>query len=222
MKSKIAAVLIAFGLATARASAVDKARAYELYEQKRFEEAAEQFRLYVQENPGDTQAAFDFAGLLSQLNRHADAAKIFESLYRKNARNESAYFKLGVEYVQLQRFADAAKVFTALEESANPDMARSAAESKRQLQRDIAKTEKHKDPDNVVALAPADAAAKRLKAGQPGSPAAEDKVFDLARKGKHREVAAAIDELEKQGPLSWTMELQRLYAWQSAGDQPPP
>jgi hypothetical protein len=63
-------------------------------------------------------------------------------------------------------------------------------------------------------------ATKRLKGGLPGSPAAEDRIFDLARKGRHREVAAAIDELEKQGPLSWTMELQRLYAWQSAGDQP--
>src|SRR5262249_5711607 len=44
-------------------------------------------------------------------------------------------------------------------------------------------------------------ATKRLKGGLPGSPAAEDKVFDLARKGRHREVAAAIDELEKQGAL---------------------
>src|SRR5438093_5438684 len=158
MKRKIAVVLIALGLATARSSAVDKAKAYELYDQKRFAEAAEQFRLYVQENPNDAQAAFDFAGLLSQLNRHAEAAKIFEGLYQKNARNEAAYFKLGVEYVQLQRFADAEKVFTALEGSTNPDMARSAAEGKKQLQRDIAKAAKQK---------------------------AEDRVFDLARAAKH-------------------------------------
>ena len=75
MKRKIAIALIALGLATVRATAVDKAKAYELYEQKRFEEAAEQFRLYVQENPNDAQAAFDFAGLLSQLNTVSASVK---------------------------------------------------------------------------------------------------------------------------------------------------
>ncbi len=309
MKRKIAAVLAATLLALTRASAADKAKAYELYEQKHFEEAAEQFRLYVKENPDDAQAAFDYANLLAQLNRHADAAKIFESLYQKNPKNESAYFKLGVVNVQLKRFAEAEKVFSALEQSANADMARSATEAKKQLQADMARAEQQRAEDRIFELARsakhqdviaavnalekqgeppfsvlmqrvyawqslhqyaqaldhanklaalypnmtdvafvradllaqlgrgleakpildklqkdyagtaiAAEAGKRLQGGAPGSAAAEDKVFDLARKGRHRDVVTAIDELEKQGTLSWTMELQRLYALQAAGD----
>ncbi|HXG46292.1 MAG TPA: tetratricopeptide repeat protein, partial [Methylomirabilota bacterium] len=50
------------------------------------------------------------------------------------------------------------------------------------------------------------------------SPGPEAAVYELARQQKHREVIAAIGVLERAGPLSWPMELQRLYAWQALGE----
>src|SRR6266567_3349599 len=55
-----------------------KTRAYELYEQKRFEQAADSFQRYLQRVPADVKASLDYASLLSQLNRHDDAAKLLE------------------------------------------------------------------------------------------------------------------------------------------------
>ena len=103
-----------------------KARAYQLYEAKRFDEAATQFQLYVASNPDDAKALYDYASLLSQLNRHADAARQFEALHQKHPQHEAGYFKLGVEYVLLQRPADAEKVFTELQQSSNAQMAAAA------------------------------------------------------------------------------------------------
>ena len=78
-----------------------KARAYELYEAKRFFEAAAQFESYLAANADDAKAHFDYAMLLVQLNRHADAAKRLETLRLKFPQHEVGYFKLGVEYVAL-------------------------------------------------------------------------------------------------------------------------
>jgi TolA-binding protein len=163
-----------------------KSRAYQLYEAKRFDEAATQFQFYVASNPEDARALYDYASLLSQLNRHGDAAKQFETLHQKHPRHEAGYFKLGVEYVSLQRPADAEKVFTELQQSSNAQMAAAATDALKKLKDDLARE-------------------ARMKA--------EARVFELARESKHREVVAAVTELEKQGDLSYAMQMQRLHAW---------
>src|ERR1051325_7253980 len=115
-----------------------KSRAYQLSEQKRYEQAAEAFQRYLERVPGDTRTGLDYAALLSQLNRHDTAAKLLEEIHQKNPRNEAAYFKLGVEYVSLRRFADAERVFTELEKSTNRDLATAAADANRRLRADAA------------------------------------------------------------------------------------
>src|SRR5437773_9715693 len=59
-----------------------KSRAYQLSEQKQYEEAADAFQRYLEGVPGDTRAALDYASLLSQLNRHEAAAKLLEEIHQ--------------------------------------------------------------------------------------------------------------------------------------------
>src|SRR5712692_131868 len=194
MKTMIALSCLLVGLllvarpGAAQDAAAERGKAYELYEQKRFAEAADAFQGYLQKNPDDAQAALDFAALLSQLNRHTEAATLLEALHLKNPRHEAAYFKLGVEYVTLKRPADAEQVFAALEKSANADLATAATEALQRLRADVARE-------------------ARLKA--------EQNVFALASQLRHQEVVDAVGDLEKQGSLSFAMAMQRLYAWQS-------
>ena len=84
-----------------------KAQAYELYEARRFTDAAAQFQSYLALNPNDAKALFDYASLLAQLNQHAEAARQFELLHQRHANHETGYFRLGVEYVALGRMSDA-------------------------------------------------------------------------------------------------------------------
>jgi len=185
----LALLLLPRALSAADAEAEQlKSRAYELYEQKRFDQAAETFQRYLERNPADVKAGLDYASLLSQLNRHDDAAKLLETLHQKNPQNEAAYFKLGTEYVTLKRPGDAEKIFTQLERSANRDLANAAAEANRRLKADLAREERFK---------------------------AEERVFTLASQFKHEEVLQAIADLEKQAPLSFALEMQRLYSLHS-------
>jgi TolA-binding protein len=163
-----------------------KARAYQLYEAKRFDEAAIQFQLHLASNPDDAKALYDYASLLSELNRHAAAARQFEELRQKHPQHQAGYFKLGVEYVLLQRPADAEKVFTDLQQSSNAQMAAAATDALKKLKGDLARD-------------------ARMKA--------EGRIFELARESNHREVIARVTELEKQGELSYAMQMQRLHAW---------
>src|SRR5438128_3132403 len=63
--------------------------------------------------------------------------------------------------------------------------------------------------------AAADQAARRLQSV--AKQETGERVFELARQQRHREVVEAIDEFEQQGDLSLTMERQRIYAWQALG-----
>src|ERR1043166_9426711 len=162
-----------------------RARAYELAEQKRYEQAADFFQRYLEKNPADTQASVDYAGLLSQLNRHAQAAQLLESVHQKVPRNEAAYFKLGAEYALLKRTADAEKVFSELERSGNRDIASAAAAAHQRLRADVAREARFK---------------------------AEEKVYELGGQFKHEDVLREIAALEQQAPLSFPLQMQRLYA----------
>src|SRR5260370_3610179 len=64
----------------AQDAAPQRGKAYELYDQKRFAEAADAFQAYLQKNPDDSQAPLYFAPLLSQLNRHTEAAALPDAL----------------------------------------------------------------------------------------------------------------------------------------------
>jgi tetratricopeptide (TPR) repeat protein len=64
---------------------------------------------------------------------------------------------------------------------------------------------------------PAAQARGRMTEKPPGPPP-EERVYTLAGEQRHREVVEAINDLERQGPLSPAMELQRLYALQSLGE----
>ena len=192
----IAGLLLAHrtaGGAEAGAAEAAKSRAYELYELKRYPEAAAEFKRYLEQNPDDPLVAFDYGSLLSELKRHDEAATVLESLHRKEPEQEVAYFRLGAEYVYLERYAEAGKIFSELERSSNRDLALAATEANRRLQADLARE-------------------KRL--------AAERGVFELAGQFKHLEVIAAVNELEKQESISFAMAMQRLYALQSVGQFP--
>jgi TolA-binding protein len=162
-----------------------KARAYELYQARRLPEAAAQFETYLAANAGDAKALFDYASLLVQLNRHADAARQFELLHQRFPPHEAGYFKLGVEYVALEQSDDARRVFTELQKSANSAMASAATDALARLTTDVARAATQK---------------------------AEAEIFELARQSKHAEVIAAVAGMEKQGPLSHAMQMQRLYS----------
>ncbi|MCX6895974.1 MAG: tetratricopeptide repeat protein [Verrucomicrobia bacterium] len=177
---------------SADAQAIDalslRKKAYDAAQQGRPAESAVNFRSYLAARPADAQATFDYAVLLASLGRHDEAVPLLESLHRMNPAREAAYFKLGVEYVLLQRDADAEKVFTELQSSGNRDVALAAAEAASRLKADQARAAKYK---------------------------AESEVYALAREFKHEEVVAAVDALEKQWPLGFEMEMQRLYAMQN-------
>ena len=82
-------VLLPWALAAAeRETDQLRARAYELSAQKRYEQAADFFQRYLEKNPADTQATIDYAGLLSQLNRHAQAAQVWR--VRRVVRHKAA------------------------------------------------------------------------------------------------------------------------------------
>src|SRR5438552_3666061 len=175
--------------AFAQDAAVAKARAYELYQAKRFNVAAQQFKAYFDTNPNDPTAMIDYASLLSELARHDEAAKLLETIHQKAPENETAAFKLAVEYAALKRYADADKIFAELEKSNNPAIASAAADS----------SKKAKDDQRREA---------RFKA--------EQHVYDLANQFKYQDVINAVGELEKEPePLSFTLQMQRLYALQS-------
>jgi predicted Zn-dependent protease len=190
MKYLLALVFLASTLTTKPAEVSAEARAarakaYELFEQKEFEASAREFRKYLAEVPEDFPAAIDYAGLLAQLGRHAEAVPVLESVHAKQPQNESAYFKLGVEYVTLQRSVDAERIFVALEKSANADMATAAREALAGLRQDRAREVRFK---------------------------AEENIYNLAGQFKHEEVIREAERLEREGPLSHGIEMQRLYA----------
>ncbi|HXI51650.1 MAG TPA: tetratricopeptide repeat protein [Candidatus Saccharimonadales bacterium] len=162
-----------------------KARAYELYSAKRFDEAATQFQTYLDQAPGDARALFDYAALLIQLNRHEDAARQLERLHRSFPAHEAGYFQLGVTYIALGQTADAAKVFAELQASANPEMATAARRAAAKLQEDQARAVRQR---------------------------AESHIFELARSGDHAQVVAEVNTLAAAGEISYALELQRIYA----------
>jgi tetratricopeptide (TPR) repeat protein len=285
-----------------------RTKAYELYDQKQYDQAAEQFQKYLAEAPEDFTTQVDYAGLLSQLDRHARAARVLEAVHEKQPQNEAAWFKLGVIYLTLKRLDDAEKAFAALEKSTNADMAAAARDALVRLREERNRETRYQAEENIYKLAaefkhdevireveklersgppsygiemqrlysmvslkqyaqaleranrleeknrgaadleilradlynqlgqrpqaeaiwrqverehagtPSAAEAKRRLAEKGGPTSPEDRVYALARQQKHREVAEAINDLERKGPLSPAMELQRLYAWQSLGE----
>ncbi len=167
-----------------------KAQAYEASRANRLSDAADRFQQYLQQKPQDTRAALDYAGVLLQLNRPADAAKVLESIHQQQPENESAYFKLGETLVQLQRYAQAESIFASLEKSKNQDIATAATAALRNVRKEIAREYKTKT---------------------------ERRIYELAAEFKHREVIDLITELEKHSPLTFSMQMQRLYAMQALG-----
>jgi tetratricopeptide (TPR) repeat protein len=196
MKNFAMLTLLVASLAAGRLSAVaaetpSKADIDALFAQRRYEEAAAAYRLYLQKNPEDVPATYALASLLSQLRQHPEAAQVLEALLKQHPDHLAASFKLGVEYTSLQRTQEAEKIFRALSQSSNKDMAAAAADALRRLGQDQTRAANFQ---------------------------AEQKIHELAAKGQQRQVLDAIAGLEKTGPLSWTMEMQRLYAWQSLGE----
>jgi tetratricopeptide (TPR) repeat protein len=163
-------------------------KAYDAYQDGRLVESANDFGQYLAGSSGDTQATYDYAMLLAQLGRHAEAAALLEKLHQLNPAREAAYFKLGVEYVLLERDQDAARVFTELQSSGNRDVALAAAEASSRLAADRDRAAHYK---------------------------AEENIYALARQFKHQDVIDAIGQMEKQWPLSFEMEMQRLYAMEN-------
>jgi tetratricopeptide (TPR) repeat protein len=168
-------------------------KAYDAYSQGRLAESADDFSQYLATRGSDPQATYDYAVLLAQLGRHAEAAVLLEKLHQLNPARETAYFKLGVEYVLLQRDQDAARVFAELQSSGNRDVALAAAEADSRLKADLDRAAHYK---------------------------AEANVYQLAREFKHEQVIAAVDEMQKQWPLSFEMEMQRLYALENLQKYP--
>lgn len=165
-----------------------KQTAYYLSERGQYEKSAAAFQEYIAARPTDGQTIYDYAMLLIRLERHGQAAEQLETARRLDPQNEPVYFQLGVEYARLGRNEQAASVFSELRQSANPDIARPAAAVALRLSSDLER-------------------AARLQV--------EQDVYDLAKNFKFEETIAAINELEKQGELSYGMALQRIYAYAS-------
>ncbi|MFM2293814.1 MAG: hypothetical protein RLZZ350_227 [Verrucomicrobiota bacterium] len=161
-------------------------KAYELANQNRLEEADTAFGEYLAKRSSDVQSTYDYAILLAQLGQHEKTAALLEKVHAMNPARETAYFKLGVEYVILKRDADAAKVFEELKSSGNRDIVLAAAEAGSRLSSDTDRAAHYE---------------------------AEALIYRLAREYKHEEVIAAIGDMEKRWPLSFEMEMQRLYAF---------
>jgi tetratricopeptide (TPR) repeat protein len=183
--------LAAGRLVAAEAVIPSKADIDALFAQHRYEEAVAAFRLYLQKTPDDLPGTYAFASLLSQMRQHPEAAQVLEALLKKHPEHLAASFKLGAQYAALQRTNEAERIFQALTQSSNKDLAAAAADALRRL---------------------------RQNAARAATFQAEQQIHQLAALAQQREVLKAIAELEKAGPLSWTMELQRLYAWQSLGE----
>jgi tetratricopeptide (TPR) repeat protein len=181
----LASVLTAKGAELSAEAREARAKAYELFEQKQYEASADQFRKYVAQAPEDFTAAIDYAGLLAHLERHAEAARLLESVHQKQPQNESAYFKLGVVYVTLKRPDDAEKVFVSLEKSTNRDMAAAARQAVAELRQDRSQQARFQ---------------------------AEENIYKLAGEFKHEDVIREAEKLERDGPLSHGIAMQRLYA----------
>ncbi|MCI0745042.1 MAG: tetratricopeptide repeat protein [Verrucomicrobia subdivision 3 bacterium] len=162
-----------------------KAHAYELYERKQFDQAAEQFKRYLAQAPADHSAAIDYASVLADLRRYAEAATVLESVHQAQPQNEAAHFKLALIYLNLQRAEDARKTFAALESSTNADMAAAARDALARLREESMRADRQ---------------------------TAEEHVYQLARDLKHEEVVREVEKLESAGELSWGMEMQRLYS----------
>lgn len=175
-------------LAADRSSDEIKSAAYQLYSAKQIEKALAEFRAYLERRPDDLQAKLDFAGVLSEAKQHEEAARVLEQIRSQRPAHESARFKLAVEYVYLGRSADAEKLLAELEKSPNSDLAEAATDARRKLQTNIARE-------------------ARLKA--------EQDVFALADKFEQEKIISAVDELEKTGPLTFALAMQRLYAMHS-------
>ena len=161
-------------------------KAYDLANQNRLEEADTAFGNYLSARSGDVQATYDYAIMLAQLGQHEKAVVLLEKVHQMNPARETAYFKLGVEYVILKRDADAAKVFEELKASGNRDIALAAAEAGSRLASDLDRAAHYE---------------------------AEAQIYRLAREYKHEEVITAVGEMEKRWPLSFEMEMQRLYGF---------
>ena len=171
---------------TLQGQEVTKAKAYELYQGKKFEEAAREFKAYLDANPDETAVMIDYAGLLSELKRHDEALQVLLTVHQKAPQNQTAYFKLGVEYAALKRYADAIKVFSELEKSNNAALAAAATNAAKRAAEDQKREEQLK---------------------------AEQAVYDLAKQFKYDQVVKAVDEMESKGEPSFAMQMQRLYAW---------
>src|SRR3954467_4950993 len=128
----------------AQEGSAQKAKAYELYQAKRFEDSAREFKAYLQGSPDDLPAMIDYGSLLLELEQHDDAAKVFESIRAKAPQNETAAFKLAVEYAALKRYADALKIFDELQKSNNTAMAAAAADSLNRARQDLVREERFK------------------------------------------------------------------------------
>src|SRR6185503_8066059 len=106
MKILILLIGLCGAVLTLQGQEATKAKAYELYQGKKFEEAAREFKAYLVANPDDTAVMIDYAALLSELKRHDEALQVLLTVRQEAPQNETAYFKLGVEYAALKRYAD--------------------------------------------------------------------------------------------------------------------
>jgi predicted Zn-dependent protease len=190
----LATIFCLSAFAADKAAQLLREKAYRDLAQNLKEQAANEFQQYLKQNPDDTAVALDYANLLSQLNRPADAAKVLEDLHQKHPQNETAYFKLGNLYVSLNRWAGAEKVFQDLSHSSNADLAAAANEALRNVQSQLAHQSRQQ---------------------------AEQHVFELAAQFKYVELLDAVAVLEKQGPLPFAIEMQRLYAMEMLGRYAP-
>src|SRR5438445_1928354 len=68
--------------------------AYELYELKRYPEAAAEFKHFLEQNPDDPRVAFDYGSLLSELKRHDEADRKSTRLNSSHANISYAVFCL--------------------------------------------------------------------------------------------------------------------------------
>src|SRR5207245_280912 len=196
----------------AQDAAADRGKAYELYDEKRFAEAADAFQAYLQKNTDDAQATLDFAALLSQLNRHAEAATLLRHQEVIDAVGElekqgTLSFPMAMQrlyaWQSLQQYAPALDRANQLAETYPnaTDLALLRAELFAQLGRRREAVALWQQVERDHAGSPEAAqAGKRMQAAAVWDE--EQKIYELARERKPREVVAAVAQLEQKGTVS--------------------
>jgi tetratricopeptide (TPR) repeat protein len=152
----------------------------------------------------------------ASLQQYAPALELAEPLAVKYPKATDLALVRAELLLQLGRKPEALALLEQVAREHHPGSEAAQAADKRMAQ--IKAQDAATSSDQATVASPTDPNAVPAMVVAP-PPSAEAIIYNLAEKRQHREVVAAIDELEnKQGALDWSIKMQRLYALQAMGE----